>query len=515
MIKFICLSLITLIFSITNINTSCLNATATIVKTPPIVVKPNIKQQVLPKKSSLVIDCSNKWKRPIVLYQDSANELRHPASLTKLMTVYLLLEAVQKRQVTFNTKFRVSKFAAQQMPSKLNIKAGETISVLDCIKALLVKSANDVAVVVAEGLSGSVSKFCKRMNKKAKSLGMKNTHYENPSGVPNIKQITCANDIAILGLSLIKKFNEISRYWSLFSLKNFKYKNKTHGTHCKILRWYNGADGAKTGYICASGFNLWVTATRFNKEGKSKRLCAVIFGERSGRERDFKAARLLDKYFGDYIFTNKNKFCKQQNINRFLTNTTNTKIVKLKSNNDQTNSNISIAKNKNKQHKVKYNNILDKQNEIKNQTNSNILPATSNKYKQNNVKNTTNNKSQQIKQNISKNNKKEKNIKDQYTEEILYEIESFPMDDIIKSTGKSKEYFDDLYKDDIPIQVESSTPIDFSIQNHNIKKTNNKKFTKNINKNTVKKINSKNKNNKLQKKKQIKRKVINKGKPNN
>ena len=286
MIKFICISLIIFIFSVINTNISYVKAAPAIVKTTVPITKPNPIKKSLPKKASLIIDCSSKWRQPTILYQDNANEIRHPASLTKIMTVYLLLEAVQKKQVNFNTKFKVSKFASQQMPSKLNLKEGETISVLNCIKALLVKSANDVAVVVAEGLSGSVSNFCKKMNKKAKSLGMKHTHYENPSGVPNINQVTCANDIAILGLSLMNKF---SKYWHLFSLKNFTYKNKTHGTHCKILRWYNGADGAKTGYICASGFNLWVTATRSNKEGKSKRLCAIIFGERSGRERDFRA----------------------------------------------------------------------------------------------------------------------------------------------------------------------------------------------------------------------------------
>lgn len=415
-------------------------------------------KKVLPKKAALIIDCSNTNKKPIVLYQQSANEIRHPASLTKIMTVYLLLEAIQNKKVTFNTKFKVSKFASQQMPSKLNLKPGETISVLDCIKALLVKSANDVAVVVAEGLAGSVSAFCNLMNKKAKSLGMKSTHYENPSGIPNIKQVTCANDIAILGLSLINSFPQ---YWHLFSLKNFTYKNKTYNTHCKILRWYNGADGAKTGYICASGFNLWVTANKFNKEGKSKRLFAIVFGERSGKERDFKAARLLDSYFGEYKIVNNNK-----------------SLSELKNKIDKNNKEDNIYNNKS--NKTNVNNdkpIINKKSENKNNQQIN------NKKQENNVQDVTNN------------------------DEVIYELESFPMDDIIKSSGKSKEYFDDLYKDDIPLQVASSTPIDFTKTKS--KQNNNKPInkTKQIS-NKKKSINNKNKlsikNNKKQVTKNLK-----------
>lgn len=430
-------------------------------------------KKVSPKKAALILDCTNINKKPIVLYQQSANEIRHPASLTKIMTVYLLLEAIQNKKVTFNTKFKVSRFATKQMPSKLNLKEGETISVLDCIKALLVKSANDVAVVVAEGLAGSVPAFCNIMNKKAKSLGMKSTHYENPSGVPNIKQITCANDIAILGLSLMNRFPQ---YWYLFSLKNFTYKNKTHGTHCKILRWYNGADGAKTGYICASGFNLWVTANKFNKEGKSKRLFAIIFGERSGKERDFKAARLLDSYFKDYNIVNNNKSLNE------LKNKANNKINK-----DNKTNNI----DKNNKQNIKVNN--DKSNKI----NNNIVNK---KIKNNNTNNQQiNNK--QIENNLK--NKVNEEVIHELDENIIYELESFPINDIIKSSGKTKEYFDDLYKDDIPLQVESSTPIDFtnnqSKSHSNTKLNNNKKQTShklgshsNIN-NSKKKINNKKK----------------------
>lgn len=246
------------------------------------------------KKSSIVIDYNNKHK---VVFSENADELRHPASLTKVMTIYLLFEALKMGKISLNTKFKVSKFASGQMPSKLGLKVGDTISVSDIIKSLIVKSANDVAVVAAEGISGSVLAFANLMNKKALKLGMKRTHFENSSGVPNKKQITTARDMAILGMSIYSHFPQ---YWHYFSLKTFKYKNTVHQTHCKIMRWYKGADGAKTGYICASGFNLIVTAKKYNKNGDSKRIFTVVLGRESAKARDLYAAKLLDKYLKDY-----------------------------------------------------------------------------------------------------------------------------------------------------------------------------------------------------------------------
>ncbi len=496
------------------------------------VSKPNITRNALPEKASLVIDCSNLRRKPIILYQQSANEIRHPASLTKIMTIYLLLEAIQNGKVKLNTKFTVSKFASKQMPSKLNLKVGEKISVLDCIKALLVKSANDVAVVVAEGLCGSVSEFCKVMNKKAKFLGMRNTHYENPSGVPNKKQVTCANDVAILGVSLMKKFPQ---YWHLFSLKKFNYKEKEYDTHCKILRWYNAADGAKTGYICASGFNLWVTATKYNKAGKARRLCAVIFGERSGRERDFKAARLLDNYFQDYtIITQRkdnnilnkqektldnkkinnskastdNKSTNKKNQKRDLSNIHKIDNISLKNDNTKAKKNINIGHVKNQEDQnIKIKDTSKMSNTKLKSNNDSIANDTKKKQTSNITKTNTSNKHDNTNlQNRKKHNKLIANIdkciddvlqdsdkiqNNTYEEDVVYEIESFPMDDIIQSSGKSKEYFDDLYKDDIPLQIESSTPIDFS--------SNNKKQTTESSKKSNKDKNKKNNGNKKQK----------------
>ena len=389
----------------------------------------------IPQKSSLVVEYSNGKSK--VLHQNCAEAKRHPASLTKIMTIYLLLEAIENKKISINTKFKVSKFASNQMPSKLGLIPGETISALDCIKALLVKSANDVAVVVAEGVSGSVSAFCSKMNSKAKALGMSSTHFENPSGVPNIKQITSASDIVILGLSLYKKFQ---KYWPLFSLKNFTYKGKQYGTHCKILRWYKGSDGAKTGFTCASGYNLWVTAEKKNSSGKSKRLFAVVFGEPSGKYRDFYAAKLFDNYFKDYNIIKDRKTSKSKGKSK-ITTTFNT---------TQTNKSVSIVKN--------------------------IAPSKPVVRKSNINKNKV----------VKNNNIQEKN------EEIIYELDSIPISDIIKSSGKSEEYFDELYSDDKDIneiiQAESAVAINFSqpVKKLNRRKINNKVVKKNKQHNTIK-----------------------------
>lgn len=247
-----------------------------------------------PKKSAIVIDYTNNRK---VLYSISPDEKRHPASLTKVMTIYLLFDALRSGKINFNTKFKVSRLASIQMPSKLGLKVGNKIRVLDVIRSLLVKSANDMAVVAAEGLCGDIESFVNLMNMKARQLGMKNTHFENPSGVPNSKQITSARDIAILFMSV---YNHFPQYWHLFSERSFCYNNVKHPTHCKILNWYKGADGAKTGYICASGYNLGVSAVKYNRSGQRKRLFVVVMGGVSGKSRDTYAASLLDKYFEDY-----------------------------------------------------------------------------------------------------------------------------------------------------------------------------------------------------------------------
>jgi D-alanyl-D-alanine carboxypeptidase len=250
------------------------------------------------KKAAIVIDADSKS----VLFSENPDARRHPASLTKIMTVYILLEAIKNRKVTFSTKFKVSKLASQQIPSKIGLKIGEKIAVLDIIKALTVKSANDAAVVAAEGLSGNVANFCRLMNQKAIKLGMRNTHFENPAGIPNSKQISTARDLAKLGMAVYRDFPQ---YWHLFSLKSFQYNKIKHDTHCKILHWYKGADGGKTGYVCASGFNLFVTASKYNKSGEKKRLFVVVMGRDSSKIRDLYAAQLMDKYLKSFTISSQ------------------------------------------------------------------------------------------------------------------------------------------------------------------------------------------------------------------
>ncbi|MDR1476471.1 MAG: D-alanyl-D-alanine carboxypeptidase [Holosporales bacterium] len=246
------------------------------------------------KKAAIVIDYDANRK---IAFSNQAEATRYPASLTKMMTIYLLFEAIKQNKITLNTKFKVSKLATKQAPSKLDLRVGEKITVLNLIKALLVKSANDAAVVIAEGLVGSTEKFGRMMTAKAKQLGMKNTYFANPSGLPNSRQVTCAKDIATLGMAIFKDFPQ---YWYLFSIKSFCYNGRTHNTHCKILNWCKGTDGGKTGFTYASGFNLFVTAKKYNSSGNSKRVFVVVMGGDSGKSRDLYAAFLINKYLHGY-----------------------------------------------------------------------------------------------------------------------------------------------------------------------------------------------------------------------
>lgn len=245
------------------------------------------------KKASIVVD----FGHGKVLHSRSADAKRHPASLTKMMTLYVLFDELKSGKVNLNTKFKVSKLAAAQSPSKMGFKVGAKVSVLDLIRALAIKSANDAAVVVAEGVSGNVPKFVQRMNNKASALGMKNTHFENPSGLPNKKQVSTARDMATLLSSICKKFPQ---YFKYLGEKSFSYGGKKIPTHCKILNWYKGADVAKTGFTCASGYNLAFSTIKFNKAGESKRLVVVVFGGDSAKNRDLFSASLCDKHMGGF-----------------------------------------------------------------------------------------------------------------------------------------------------------------------------------------------------------------------
>jgi D-alanyl-D-alanine carboxypeptidase len=224
-----------------------------------------------------------------VLYEDDADAQRYPASLTKIMTLYLLFEAVDAKRVTFDTRFPVSTRAANQDPTKLGLKPGETIAVRDIILGLVTKSANDAAVVAAEGLGGSEPAFAAKMTDKARQLGMQNTLFRNASGLPDPQQKTTARDLALLARAMLKNF---PHHYHFFDTPSFTYNGITHANHNRLNNWYEGADGLKTGYIRASGFNLVTSAKRDNR-----RLIGVVMGGISPGSRDQEMARLLDAAF--------------------------------------------------------------------------------------------------------------------------------------------------------------------------------------------------------------------------
>jgi len=224
-----------------------------------------------------------------VLYEDDADALRYPASLTKIMTLYLLFEAVDAKRVTLETRFPVSVRASNQDPTKLGLKPGETITVREIILGLVTKSANDAAVVAAEGLAGSEPAFAAKMTEKARQLGMASTLFRNASGLPDPQQKTTARDLAVLARAMLKNF---PHHYHFFDTPSFTFNGITHANHNRLNNWYEGADGLKTGYIRASGFNLVTSAKRDNR-----RLIGVVMGGISPGSRDQEMARLLDAAF--------------------------------------------------------------------------------------------------------------------------------------------------------------------------------------------------------------------------
>jgi len=224
-----------------------------------------------------------------VLHAVNADTRNYPASLTKMMTIYLAFEAVRKGQLTMDRKLTVSARAAGARPSKLGLKKGETITVRDAILALITKSANDVAVVVAESIAGTERKFGRLMTKKARELGMKRTNFRNASGLPNRRQLSTARDMSILARKLLADF---PGQYQLFSTKQFEFNGRKFRNHNSLLIDYPGADGMKTGYTRASGYNLVVSATR-----NGRRIIGVVFGGKSARARNSHMRRLLNRSF--------------------------------------------------------------------------------------------------------------------------------------------------------------------------------------------------------------------------
>lgn len=227
-----------------------------------------------------------------VLLAIDADEPRYPASLTKMMTLYLTFEALQRGSIRETTPLRVSRHAASMEPSKLWLRAGSTIRVRDAVMALVTKSANDAAVTLAERIGkGSEAQFAAMMTRRARALGMSRTTFRNASGLPDPRQVTTARDMAILSRRLIQDFPERYAY---FSATGFSWRGSHMPNHNRLLTRYEGADGIKTGYIRASGFNLAASAMR-----DGHRLVAVMFGGSTGQERDEHVMSLLDRGFDD------------------------------------------------------------------------------------------------------------------------------------------------------------------------------------------------------------------------
>jgi D-alanyl-D-alanine carboxypeptidase len=224
-----------------------------------------------------------------VLHAEHATYPWYPASTTKLMTMYLTLKAVKDKRLGMDTLLTVSPNAVAQAPSKMGFRAGTTVTVDNALKMLMVKSANDMAVVLAEGVSGSIEKFADEMNAASKRLSMTQSSWVNPNGLPADEQITSARDMAMLARAILRELPEYEMYWHIPAIKfGRRVMRNTNG----LLGRYADADGMKTGFICASGFNVVASATR-----GGRKLIVVVFGSRSGAVRSEKAAQLFEKGF--------------------------------------------------------------------------------------------------------------------------------------------------------------------------------------------------------------------------
>ena len=226
-----------------------------------------------------------------VLQAENATYPWYPASVTKLMTAYVALKAVKEGRLTLDTLLTVSPVASAQSPSKMGFRPGTQVTVDNALKMMLVKSANDMAVVLAEGVGGSIDGFSALMNQNAQRLGMTQTSYVNPNGLPADGQITSARDLAILARAIIR---DLPEYEYFVHIPSIRYGRRITQNFNKLIGRYPGADGFKTGFICASGYNLVASATR-----DGKRLIAVVLGASSGQARAVKAAQLLERGFAN------------------------------------------------------------------------------------------------------------------------------------------------------------------------------------------------------------------------
>lgn len=237
--------------------------------------------------ASIVIDSDT----GAVLHAVNADTRNYPASLVKMMTLYMAFEALKGGRLRFDQPLEVSQHAAGMAPSKLGLKFGQKIRVKDALLAIVTKSANDAAVVLAETLSKTEQRFAQMMTEKARELGMTRTHFRNATGLPNPRQHSTAHDMALLATGLLRDFPE---YYRLFSVTEFSYNSRTYTNHNRLLENYAGTDGIKTGYTRASGFNLAASVERGDH-----RLVAVVFGGKTAHSRDRHMIKLLDEAFAE------------------------------------------------------------------------------------------------------------------------------------------------------------------------------------------------------------------------
>jgi len=225
-----------------------------------------------------------------VLYQKNADEKRYPASLTKLMTLYITFNAIENGNLSMSDKLKISPIAAGRSPSRLGLNAGDVIDVKTCVLASIVKSANDCATALGEALSnGNEREFALMMTKTAQKLGMKNTTFKNASGLNHSEQKTTARDMALLGLAI---YHHFPKYYPLFSLSSFEYNGQTIEGHNNLLKTFDGADGMKTGYTSTAGFNIVTSAKR-----DGHRVIVVAMGYKKADDRDEKVASMMSNVF--------------------------------------------------------------------------------------------------------------------------------------------------------------------------------------------------------------------------
>ena len=240
-----------------------------------------------PRYASIVMDADT----GMILHQRYADKSLHPASLAKIMTLLLTFEAIENGDLSLRDRVVVSRHAASMIPSKLALPVGSSIRVEDAIYALVTKSANDVAVALAEKIAGTESGFAVHMTRKARQIGMNSTTFRNASGLHNKRQVTTARDMAKMAHHVLTRY---PGYYHYFSTQRFSYRGKTYRNHNRLMSSYSGMDGFKTGYIGASGFNLVASAKRNNR-----RIIGVVFGGRTAKSRNAHMKKLLDKGFSD------------------------------------------------------------------------------------------------------------------------------------------------------------------------------------------------------------------------